>query len=74
METTKKLEVTATMGDFNAKIGQGIVEPCIGRYGFVNLIRTKTFFKLPKRRLHKWKDGIIRNQINYILKFNLRKT
>ena len=60
------------MGDFNAKVGNGQFEECIGPFGlgernergerlidFVmeeQFIVTNTFFKLPPRRLYTWKS------------------
>lgn len=67
-----KNDLTIIMGDFNAKVGNGQFEECIGPFGlgernergerlidFVmeeQFIVTNTFFKLPPRRLYTWKS------------------
>lgn len=72
LQTTKNHELTIILGDFNAKVGQGEVENCVGKFGLgqrnergdrlvefcqtENLIITNTFFKLPNRRLYTWKS------------------
>lgn len=72
METIPKEEVLIIMGDFNARVGKGVVGELIGQCGlgernergeimtdFVqenDLVVTNTFFQLPPRRLYTWKS------------------
>uniref|UniRef100_A0A2A4JBK9 Reverse transcriptase domain-containing protein n=1 Tax=Heliothis virescens TaxID=7102 RepID=A0A2A4JBK9_HELVI len=63
-------ECNIVMGDFNAKIGEGVVNGIVGGFGLGdrndrgdrlvqfcqehNFVVTNTFFKLPPRRLYTW--------------------
>jgi hypothetical protein len=88
LKTFKKHEMKIIIRDMNAKIGQGKSGDLIGDYGlgvknerggrlkiFVeneDLAVLNTFFKLPPRRLYKWRSprdqsgDIVRNQIDYM--------
>lgn len=69
---TKSSEVTIIMGDFNAKVGEGLSNKILGKYGpgvrnergdclvqycrDNDLVIQNTWFRLPKRRLYTWKS------------------
>ena len=68
----KSREMAIVMGDLNAKIGRGMVESIVGKFGLGDrndrgdrlvqfcqdnsLAVMNTLFKLPKRRLYTWKS------------------
>jgi len=72
MRFTRREEVTIVMGDFNAKVGAGIVSEVTGQWGLgtrnergerlvqfcqeEELIIANTYFKLPARRLYTWRS------------------
>ncbi|XP_030747109.1 uncharacterized protein LOC115875737 [Sitophilus oryzae] len=72
MQSLKSRDITLVLGDFNAKIGRGRFNNCVGEYGLGrrnergdrllqfcqenDFIISNTFFKLPNRRLYTWKS------------------
>lgn len=72
LKSTKSNHSTIVMGDFNAKIGQGSVDKCVGEYGLgernqrgdrmvefcqtEDMVVVNTLFQLPERRRYTWKS------------------